>query len=208
MAARRRQGERAGLTADQVLDAAVALAERDGVEKLSMRRLAAEVGVEAMTIYHYVPSKDALLDGIVERVVAEAVRVPPDAADWQAMLVTYAYDLRASLLAHPSVVPLLATRPAVTTATARIVEGILEALGRAGLDPVNGLRLVHALTALVIGQLTTQGDGSDAGDDLAVDQERFPLLSQAVAGGAADPEARFAFAIEALVAGAAPAAGD
>ncbi|WP_370614369.1 TetR/AcrR family transcriptional regulator C-terminal domain-containing protein [Mumia qirimensis] len=204
MGARRRQGERAGITAERVLDAAVSLADRDGVERLSMRRLAAEVGVEAMTIYHYVPSKQALLDGIVERVVLEAVRVPPDADTWQTTLRTYAYDLRASLLAHPSVIPLLATRPAVTVGTATVVEGILQSLVRAGLDAVDGLRLVHATTALVLGQLATQADGPRSSTDLAVDAEQFPLLSEAVAGGAVDPEARFAFALDALIAGADP----
>jgi len=204
MAARRRQGERAGLTAEQVYAAALSLVERDGLDKLSMRRLATAVGVEAMTIYHYVPSKEALLDGLVERVVLQAVRIPPDADRWQILLKTYAYELRASLALHPAVTPLLATRPALTTGTATAIEGILEALERAGLEPVVGLRVVHATTALVIGQLATQADDPASAEDLAVDPERFPLLSKAVEGGAVDPEARFAFALDALIAGAAP----
>ncbi len=202
MGARRRQGERAGLDAGRVLDTAMAMVARDGAGALTMRRLAAELGVEAMTLYHYVPSKQALLDGIVERVVLEAVRVPPDAERWQTMVKTYAYDLREALLAHPSVTPLLATRPALTEATSEAMEGVLEALGRAGLDPVTGLRLLHATTALVIGQVATQEDPSASVGDLTIDPDRFPLLSAAVTGGAADPEARFAFALDALVDGA------
>jgi len=69
---KRTRADRAGLSREQVLDAALDLVDRDGVGALSMRRLGAELGVEAMTLYHYLPNKDALLDGIVERVMAQA----------------------------------------------------------------------------------------------------------------------------------------
>ena len=69
---KRTRADRAGLSRGQVLDAALDLVDRDGVAALSMRRLGAELGVEAMTVYHYLPNKDALLDGIVERVMAQA----------------------------------------------------------------------------------------------------------------------------------------
>ena len=67
--ASRGQGERAGLSRGLVLDAAVALVDSDGLDRLSMRRLGAALGVEAMTLYHYVPNKAALLDGLVEWVL-------------------------------------------------------------------------------------------------------------------------------------------
>ncbi|HEY6737567.1 MAG TPA: TetR family transcriptional regulator, partial [Actinopolymorphaceae bacterium] len=68
MAQQQRQGQRVGLTRERVLDAALALVDREGLAALSMRRLGAELGVEAMTLYHHVANKAALLDGLVERI--------------------------------------------------------------------------------------------------------------------------------------------
>ena len=65
-AARRGRGERVGLSRQQILDAALGLVDRDGLKGLTMRSLGQELGVEAMTLYHYVPNKDALLDGLVD----------------------------------------------------------------------------------------------------------------------------------------------
>lgn len=73
MAAQRARGQRAGLTRQAVLEAALRLVDQEGLKALSMRRLGAELGVEAMTLYHHVPNKTALLDGMIEQVVAEAV---------------------------------------------------------------------------------------------------------------------------------------
>ena len=84
----------------QVLDAALSLVDRDGVAALSMRRLGAELGVEAMTLYHYLPNKDAVLDGLVERVMAEAETGLAD-GPWDQALTSYARSLRATLLRHP-----------------------------------------------------------------------------------------------------------
>ena len=64
------------LSREKVLDAAIALADRDGIESLSMRRLGQELGVEAMSLYNHVANKDDILDGIVEIVLARADRVP------------------------------------------------------------------------------------------------------------------------------------
>src|SRR6202012_3770970 len=86
---KRTRADRAGLSREQVLDAALDLVDRDGASALSMRRLGAELGVEAMTLYHYLPSKDALLDGIVERVMGQAETRLAD-GPWDRALTAYA----------------------------------------------------------------------------------------------------------------------
>ncbi|MEX2983114.1 TetR/AcrR family transcriptional regulator C-terminal domain-containing protein [Streptomyces sp. C36] len=200
--------KRAGLTREKVLRAALELVDRDGIEKLSMRRLGAELGVEAMTLYHYVPHKAALLDGLVEQVVS-AVRPSFDgpAAEWPARLREFAVAFRDELLRHPGVIPLVATRPARSATALRAVEDAAAALGEAGIAPVQALRIVNAVSTLVIGHClaeaaTTPGHPEQPGDDL--DLTAFPTLAEAVAGGLgtpADHQARFDLALDALLTG-------
>ncbi|WP_354637515.1 TetR/AcrR family transcriptional regulator C-terminal domain-containing protein [Kitasatospora camelliae] len=202
-------GKRVGLTRDAVLRAALELVDRDGVEKLSMRRLGAELGVEAMTLYHYLPNKAALLDGLVELVVS-AVRPDPDlpAERWRAHLRGFAVAFRAELLRHPGVMTLVATRPVRSAAALRAVEDTAAALGRAGIGPVEALRVVNSVATLAIGHClaeaaATPGHPDQAGDE-ALDLAEFPTLAAAVAGGLgteADHRARFDLALDALLTG-------
>ena len=81
------------LSRQRVLDAAVALADRDGVGALSMRKLAQELGVEAMSLYHHVAGKDAILDGIVDVVFGE-IELPSGDGGWQAAMRRRAVSAR------------------------------------------------------------------------------------------------------------------
>src|SRR5690625_7831205 len=80
------RGRRVGLTRAKVLSAALEIIDRDGLQGLSMRRLGAALGVEAMTIYHYVPNKDALLDGVLEEASRRSQPPGPWTGSWQAQL--------------------------------------------------------------------------------------------------------------------------
>src|SRR5690349_8477694 len=106
---------KAPLSREKILAAALAIVDREGLAALSMRRVAEAVGVEAMSLYHHVANKAALLDGVYELVLAE---LPPwkRSSSWRASLRTRAIDLRATLRAHPNTLPLFATRPAATPA--------------------------------------------------------------------------------------------
>src|SRR5437762_2207890 len=90
---------RAPLSKERLLRAAVALAQRDGIESLTMRRLADELGVGAMTLYHYVPNKEMLLDGMVDLVFAE-IELPTTDLDWKAALRRRALSTREALNRH------------------------------------------------------------------------------------------------------------
>ena len=152
---KRTRADRAGLSREQVLDAALDLVDREGVAALSMRRLGAELGVEAMTLYHYLPNKDALLDGIVERVMAQAETSLAD-GPWDQALTGYARSLRAMLLRHPGAALLVATRPAVTPETLRAAERGLALLCDAGFPVGRALDTLNALTLFTVAHAASE----------------------------------------------------
>ncbi|HJT63643.1 MAG TPA: TetR family transcriptional regulator, partial [Candidatus Limnocylindria bacterium] len=81
-AGRKRRKPRAALSRDRVLRTAIGLADREGIDALTMRRLASELGVEAMTLYHYVTNKDEILAGMIDLVAGE-VELPAGGEDWK-----------------------------------------------------------------------------------------------------------------------------
>jgi AcrR family transcriptional regulator len=208
--AKRTRADRAGLSRAQVLDAALDLIDRDGVAALSMRRLGAELGVEAMTLYHYLPNKDALLDGIVERVMAQAETGLVD-GPWDRALTEYANSLRATLLRHPGAMPLIAARPAVTPETLRAAERGLTLLCGAGFPVGRALDALNALTLFVIAHVASEVStavvnataAAGSQDYIAgLDEREFPLLTAAARTSAGtDDGARFEFAIATFIRG-------
>lgn len=146
------------LNRDRIIEAAKAIVDQDGVDGLSMRKLGARLEVEAMTLYHYFASKDALLDVLVERIVLEAATAPEArTGNWQARLQGFARHFYATLVASPRLLPLLVTHPVRSTnAMAQFVAAI-EGLVAEGFKPaeayyiLNGLSLMalaHALAAV------------------------------------------------------------
>ena len=96
------------LTRERILDAALALADRDGIDGLSMRRLGQEVGVEAMSLYNHVANKDDVLDGVLELVAAE-FDVDPSGAGWRERARALAISARDALVRHPWAASLMAS---------------------------------------------------------------------------------------------------
>ena len=163
--------QRGRLSRERVLAAALALVDREGLSALSMRRLAAELGVEAMALYRYTPGKDALLDGLVEAFHWElqealeeerpeaAERGPGNvaAAGWRSDLHRTARETYRVSLRHPQVVPLLATRmltvplSRLPPSVLRTQERVLALLARAGLDDHRTQLLYRAVTAWLLG---------------------------------------------------------
>ena len=150
------------LTREQVLNAAIGIIDDAGVEALTMRRLGQALNRNPMTIYRHATDKDALLDGVVEHVVAELV-IPRATGnggtnDWEDVLRRTAHAFRTIALAHPNVVPLLVTRSVSgplalrPLGTLRPLEELLELFIGAGFDTRGAL---HA-TRLFIGFLYSQ----------------------------------------------------
>src|SRR2546430_14954368 len=97
------------LTPERILDAAIELIDRDGLEALSMRHLGSALSVEAMSLYRHFASKTALLEGVVGRLLAELLLPVPGSAPWQESFRALARGYRQLLLRHPNAIPLLAT---------------------------------------------------------------------------------------------------
>ncbi|KUN23377.1 TetR family transcriptional regulator [Streptomyces antibioticus] len=161
------RGRYGRLSRERVLTSALELVDRDGLSALSMRRLGAELGVEAMALYRYAASKDALLDGLVEalhleleeRLTADAVA----AREWRAELGRVARATYDVCLAHPQVVPLLSTRMLAVPlarrplATLRHHERVLSLLQEAaGLDAQRAAAVFRAFTAWVLGYVSVE----------------------------------------------------
>ncbi|HTE70061.1 MAG TPA: TetR/AcrR family transcriptional regulator [Actinomycetes bacterium] len=119
------------LNKQRVLGAAVALADRGGVRSLSMRKLAHELGVEAMSLYHHVANKDDILDGIVDVVFSE-IELPSGDPDWKAAMRQRAISAREALLRHPWATGLMESRSTPGPATLRHHDAVLGILRTAG----------------------------------------------------------------------------
>ncbi|HEX7242059.1 MAG TPA: TetR/AcrR family transcriptional regulator, partial [Longimicrobiaceae bacterium] len=141
----RTAGQRAGVTRDAVLDAARALAEREGLEQVTMRRLAAELGVTPNSLYTYFPNKTAILDAVLDAVLGGLRPPDPDTADWREGAAELMRASRRLLLAHPHLIPLFISRPGGANAV-RLGELTLRFLERGG---VRGRKAVGALRALL-----------------------------------------------------------
>lgn len=141
---------RAALSRDRVLDAAIALADAEGIGAVSMRRIAASLGVEAMSLYHYVKSKDELLGAILDRVLAELV-LPPVTTPWKEALRETALSAHAILDRHRWAASVLMTPGASSQTRMRWMEAVLAALAAAGLPPGLADHAYHALDSYVIG---------------------------------------------------------
>lgn len=144
----------AGLTRLKVLSAALEIADAEGLEALSFRRLAAHFGVTPMALYRYVESKDALLDGVADLVLAELELPRPEGGDWRQQLRDVAHSFRERLIAHPAVTSIFLSRPLFTPAATRTTEAMLALLRGAGFPPEQAVlhyqQIVRFLLALVL----------------------------------------------------------
>ena len=98
------------LTKDELFTVALAIADAEGLDALSMRRLATEVGVEAASLYHHLPNKDALLDGVVVRMRSEMCLPDPLPEDWKDLMLAVFAEYRRILAAHPNLTSLAGRR--------------------------------------------------------------------------------------------------
>jgi len=173
------------VTRELVIATALEIIDRDGADALSMRRLGAALERDPMVLYRHAPGKTALLDGVVETVLAQ-LRVDPADPDWTAQLRAVARDYRALALAHPNVVPLLVTRPLATPlalrprGTLRPLEDLLALLTRAGFSGPDALHVYRAffgfLNGHVLNELQELVENPDETDDLLrLGMHRLPL---------------------------------
>jgi AcrR family transcriptional regulator len=158
---------RATLTRQRVLEAAVELADRDGIESVSMRRLGQELGVEAMSLYTHVRSKDDLLDGMVE-VVMDEIPARRNGGHWKATLRRAVLDARGVLLRHPWAPAIIETRAAPGPATLRQYDTVMGILREGGFSLELTHHAIHLMGSRLLGFTQDPFDDSpDLGPEAA-----------------------------------------
>ena len=183
--------ERVPLTRDRIVSAALEFIDANGLPGLTMRRLGEQLGVEAMALYRYVPSKEDLLDAVVEHLVAgvRADEVVLDAPQdgWQDFLQRMAHGVRRMALAHPKAFPLVASRPAEAPwlrpplRSLDVVETFLSGLVDEGFSDAAALEAYRAYTSFLLGHLLLEVavHGADVGPlDVLDDQTGTPGLAE------------------------------
>jgi AcrR family transcriptional regulator len=193
---------RVPLSRDRVLDAAIALADRGGIESLSMRKLAHALGVEAMSLYNHVASKDDLVNATVDRVLGE-IELPSDCDDWETAIRTCAISAHDAFRRHPwACGPAMGpgSIPSSPTTRMRYMEWLLGTLREAGFPPELAYHGYHALDSHILGfTLWEIGHSMPADLDLAdlaatflrtLSADEFPYLVEHVQQHLAPPDDR------------------
>ena len=144
--------KRIPLTTERILQAAVDLADREGLDALTMRRLGAELGVEAMSLYKHVTKKEAILDGIVEFVVGE-IEIPEEGANWREAMRRRAISARDVFSHHPWAIGLLETRTSMGPTALRYLNAVLGNLRSAGFSIENATHAFWLLDSFVYGHV-------------------------------------------------------
>jgi AcrR family transcriptional regulator len=171
------------LSRRRVLEEAVRFVDREGLEALTMRKLGAELGVEAMSLYNHVPNKSALLDGMVEVLLGE-LEVPPENHGWEERIRDGYRAFRRLAHEHPNVFPLLVNRPPDTMDGVWLVEEFLKTLEEAGFGKETALHAFRALSSYTFGYamaeirgFALEPDGSRLGAH-RLSPEEFPRLCE------------------------------
>jgi AcrR family transcriptional regulator len=216
MATRAPEGtkRRAPLTRERVLRAAIDLADRGGFESLTMRRLAKELGVEAMSLYNHVANKDDLLDGMVDLVFAE-IEPPPTRGDWKAAMRKRAVSTREALARHRWAIGLMEGRANHGPANLRLHDAVLGCLRSAGFSMAMTVHAYSVQDAYIYGFALQESDmSSESADDFAAEAQRqmheyqavladYPHLAEVVGGHVAesgyDYATEFAFGLDLIL---------
>ena len=208
--------QRPPLSRARVLDVAVALAAREGMEAVSMRKLADELGVGAMSLYHYVPNKDDLLDGMVDLVFGE-VELPPAGVEWRTAMRRRALSTREVLNRHRWAVGVMESRRSPGPASFRLHDAVLGCLREGGFSVEMTIQAYSVLDAYIYGfalqEKSVPFESAEEGAAVAQEQvrefaeraeeqqsaalaEEFPYLAEVVAGHVAEVGYDFASAFE------------
>ncbi|SHM55268.1 TetR/AcrR family transcriptional regulator C-terminal domain-containing protein [Cryptosporangium aurantiacum] len=171
------------LSRERIVGAALALVDAEGLDALSTRRLAAELGVSGPSLYNHLATKEELLDAVVDTVVGEVditmfARVVDGGTSWRAALHDWAHSYRAALAAHPNIVPVLAQGPGHRPNALRLADAVFGGLVDAGWPRGQATRIGALMRYFVTGSaLGSFSRGFP--DDARVYAGRYPHLSEA-----------------------------
>lgn len=152
-----------------IITAAMHLADEHGIDAVTMRRLASDLGVQAMSLYHHVESREAILDGLVERAFAE-IELPPQGVPWREAMTRRAKSARAALLRHPWAVPLLDSRSEPGPATLRHHDAVLGYLRAGGFSVAQTVQAFAVMDAYIYGFVVQERAMPLQPEDLSTEQ--------------------------------------
>ena len=207
---------KAPLSEDAVVDAALAILKSEGLEAVTMRRVAASLDTGPASLYVYVSGREGLLQSMLDRVTATVELEVPDPSRWRAQLHSLLQRVHQALIAYPGIAALTLADPPTTEAVLRLTENLLGILLSGGLDSQDAAWISDIFVSLVR-VAASEDDVRRAGrsdddrrqqvNDLyetfaGLPPDRFPLIaghaSEMVAG---DGDERFHFAVDALIDG-------
>ncbi len=191
------------LTRERILQTAVRLADRDGPDAVTLRRIAGELGVHVTSLYNHVPTRDAVTDGIVELLLDEA-KLPTGPVTWDSWVRQFVDAVVGIAATHPGAFHALQQRPVQGARATASFEVALAAFQEAGYDGADAFAAIKTASflALMIGterSMVAVGDLPETRLD-ALPAESFPLV-RSIATDATDNEAVWAFGVETLIAG-------
>jgi len=212
----RPRSPRGHLSKERVFRAAVNVADREGLESLTMRKLADEIGVGAMSLYYYVPNKDELITGMVDIVFSE-IELPPGDVDWRAAIRRRARSTREALNRHRWAVGLMESQEMPGPASIRLHDAVLGCLREAGFSIELTIQAYSVQDAYIYGfalqEKSVPFESAEESAAVAEEQSReyaeladerqlgaladeFPYLAEVVAGHVAEVGFDFASAFE------------
>lgn len=183
------RGPHPALSLDEIVDAAIAIADAEGLDALSMRRVASQLGVGTMSLYRYLPRKAVLINLMLER-----VSDPGDVAarlaglDWRGVLETNARETRTLYLTHPWLLQVNWTRPLLGPNSLVGLEFLISRLDRLGLSDQERVAVLMVVESYVVGAVRTEILDARAAEETGLSDEEFwarqrPFLEQAMASG-------------------------
>jgi len=205
-----RTTRRGPLSRSEIVRCALDLAERDGLEKLSLHKIAAAVGVKTMSLYNHVADKSDVLDAMSDQILAEIDVPDVDALTWENGIFELSSAFRAAAIRYPHSAPLVLVRRLNAPSVLPVVDAALRTLRRAGLDPAAAVHALRTYIAFLVGSLLREVGSMPATDCTAAtiiatpEGDRLEFGLPAVTESAAelavcDHDAEFQFGLDVLV---------
>jgi AcrR family transcriptional regulator len=197
---------RQGLNRRKVLEAALRVVDEEGLEELTMRRLAQVLGVEAPSLYKHIAAKDDILDGIAG-LVYEEIDFGNASGSFSDRVHSYANSCRRALLRHPNAVPIMATRPVTGKNTMALAETVIEQMHRLGFCTEMGRRILNVSYGFIVGHaLAEVGAGHRSPTETRETRLSFECVisenvARTVAFDPVDHDAEFELGIDLIIAG-------
>jgi AcrR family transcriptional regulator len=212
---RPRKGPKPGLDLDRIVGAAVRVAASEGLEAVSMSRVAAELGSSTMSLYRYVAAKDELLALMIDAAFDAPAAAPSPGEGWRAGLSRWAWRYHDALRRHPWVLRVPISGPPVTPNQIAWLEDGLRSLGDTGLSEPEKLSVILLVSGYVRNEATLAADLGAAEQEIMpawgrqiarlTDPERFPALHAVLASEVVarddDPDDEFIFGLERVLDG-------